>query len=199
MESFNSKNKKIGKIVNHIKSLSKSADSYEALIDTQTFDEKNKLQTSGEYTISCNNGIVSLDLKSLIPQESLKAYDNMDLTFVGDHLEMPSNFNIGDKLKEGNLTCEVRDKESGKLFSTLNLVISDRIVEAKETVTTPSGTYDCFKISYNLLMNNNMMGINIPMKMKGIDYLTEKEGVVRSESFNKNGKLMGYTLLTKVE
>jgi hypothetical protein len=44
-----------------------------------------------------------------------------------------------------------------------------------------------------------MMGINIPMNMKGVEYITEKAGVVRSEYYNKNGKLGGYTLLSKID
>lgn len=81
----------------------------------------------------------------------------------------------------------------------MNVLISDRKVEGKETINTPAGTYQCFKISYKMSIDTSMLGINIPINFRGIDFIAEKEGIVRSESYNKNGKLMAYTLLSKVE
>jgi hypothetical protein len=82
METYNAKDKKTGKITNHIKSLTEGSNSYEALVESKTYDQKDKEQSTGEYTITCNSGIVSMDLKKLMPQESLQAYENMDVTFL---------------------------------------------------------------------------------------------------------------------
>jgi hypothetical protein len=199
METYNAKDKKTGKITNHIKSLTEGSNSYEALVESKTYDQKDKEQSTGEYTITCNSGIVSMDLKKLMPQESLQAYENMDVTFSGENLEMPSVLKAGDKLKDGKMAGEVRDKSSNSIFSTFQFNITDRNVVGKESITTPAGTFDCFKITFNMNMNTSMMGINIPMNMKGVEYITEKAGVVRSEYYNKNGKLGGYTLLSKID
>lgn len=198
LETFNAKNKKTGKIINQVKKYSDESNKYEAFINSTQFDDKDKKISEGEYTISCNNGTISLDLKSLIPQESLNAYENMEVSFTGDNLEIPNSLKKGDKLKDGNLNGEVKDKNSNSIFSTLDFKITDRTVEGQESVTTNAGTFDCYKISYNMILNTRMMGINIPVNMKGIDYIAPNVGVVKSEIFNKNGKLGGYTLLSKI-
>jgi hypothetical protein len=198
LETFNAKNKKTGKIINQVKNYSEGSNKYEALINSTYFDDKDKQVSTGEYVISCNNGTIQLDLKSLIPQESLSAYESMEVTFTGDHLEIPNSLKQGDQLKDGNLYGEVKDKSSNNTFSTLDFKITDRTVEGKESVTTNAGTFECYKIAYNMILNTRMMGINIPVNMKGIDYIAPSVGVVKSEMFNKNGKLGGYTLLSKI-
>lgn len=198
LETYSSKDKKTGRIVNQVADFSSSSNEYEATINSTTFDKKDKEVNSGNYKIFCKNGAVQLDMKSLFPTESLAAYENMDIVFSGEHLDLPPQLNIGDKLKDGSIKGEVKDKESGSTFSTFDFNITDRTVEGKETVTTPAGTFDCFKVTYNMNMVTNMMGVNIPMNFKGIDFITEEVGVVKSENYNKNGKLNGYTLLTKI-
>lgn len=199
MESYNSKDKKTGKITNHVKNLSEGNNQFEALIESKTFDHKDKEQTTGEYTITCKEGIVSMDLKKLIPQESLQAYKDMDIQISGENLQIPSLLKVGDRLKDGFIKGEVKEKNSTSIFSTFEFNITDRKVDGKESITTPAGTFDCFKISYNMQMNTRMMGVNIPTNMKGVEYITEKAGVVKSEFYNKNGKLGGYSILSKID
>ena len=47
-------------------------------------------------------------------------------------------------------------------------------------------------------MENIVMGMTIPITMKSIEYYAAGTGMVKSQSFDKNGKLAGYTLLTKI-
>ena len=72
--------------------------------------------------------------------------------------------------------------------------ITDRKVEGKEMVTTPAGTFDCYKISYNtrLKMLINMTYINV-------EYLSENYGVVRTETYKSKGNLVGYSLITQYD
>ena len=67
----------------------------------------------------------------------------------------------------------------------------NRKVDKKESITTPAGTYDCFALSYDSEMK---MGMKMNFKIK--EWISEGVGVVKSESYNKNGKLMGYSELT---
>lgn len=48
-------------------------------------------------------------------------------------------------------------------------------------------------------VKSRIMGIGIPMSMKSVSYRASNTIFdVRSETYNKSGKLMGYTVLTKV-
>jgi hypothetical protein len=67
-------------------------------------------------------------------------------------------------------------------------------VAGKETITTPSGTYECYKITSNMAMQTQM-GIKMNVNMSSIEWIALKVGTVKSESYNKSGKLMGTTLL----
>jgi hypothetical protein len=71
-------------------------------------------------------------------------------------------------------------------------LITNRKVEAKESVTVPAGTFDCFKISYN-------SEIKIGFVKKNYRYITwyaPEVGAVKSEFYSAKGKLEGYSEMT---
>jgi hypothetical protein len=68
-------------------------------------------------------------------------------------------------------------------------------VVGKESITTPAGTYDCYKITSDIA-TQTQMGIKMNINVSSIEWITSKLGVVKSESYNKNDKLMGYTILS---
>jgi len=73
----------------------------------------------------------------------------------------------------------------------MNVWITNRKVEAIEDITTPAGTFTCYKISSDV-ETKMMMKISI----KSVEWYAKNVGTVRTESYNNNGKLTGYTLLT---
>jgi hypothetical protein len=74
--------------------------------------------------------------------------------------------------------------------------IFNRKVEAKEDITTPAGNFTCYKISYDMESSTKVMGMNNKVNLKGVDYVSEGTGVVKTESYNKKGSLSSYSLLT---
>ena len=79
---------------------------------------------------------------------------------------------------------------------TMTIKILNRKVESKESITTPAGTFSCFKITYDMESSTKIMGMNTNVKLSSIDYLAEGIGVVKTESYDKKGELSGYSLLT---
>jgi hypothetical protein len=73
---------------------------------------------------------------------------------------------------------------------TMVVKVYDRKVEAVEDVTTPAGTFSCYKLSYTVESKTMFTII-----AKSTDWIAKRVGVVRSESFDKNGKLTGYMVL----
>jgi hypothetical protein len=63
----------------------------------------------------------------------------------------------------------------------MNIDITNRRVNAKESVTTPAGTWNCFKITYHTKMLMKM-GIGIPMNSDITEWYAPGFGVVKSES-----------------
>ena len=81
-------------------------------------------------------------------------------------------------------------------MSMMNMTtkVYNRKVEAIEKITTEAGTFECYKITYDVF-TDAMIDINT----KGIDWIARDVGTVRTENYNKNGKLTGYTELIKLE
>ena len=117
--------------------------------------------------------------------ESLKGM-NMDIDI--DNVQLPSDLSVGQSLDDGSIVI------SGDLPMTMRVDITDRKVAAKEKVTTPAGTFECYKITYTI-KTKMMMG----RESKAAEWIAKDVGLVKSESYKNNGKLMSYSLLTKVE
>jgi hypothetical protein len=123
--------------------------------------------------------------------EALAAYEDMDIKIESDNLEMPSSIKVGDRLNDGSLMITV--SSSGMKLMTMTTDISNRKVEAEEKVTTDAGTFDCYKISYDL--TTKMM---MTMNLSAIEWYAKDVGMVKSESYSK-GNLSGTTVLTAIK
>jgi len=113
----------------------------------------------------------------------------MEMSVEGGNLEMPWKLKAGDMLKDGDLKMSF--SSGGTTMMNMTTSITNRKVEAVENVTTPAGTYECYKISYEIATK---MMINI--KMKGVEWYAKNVGLVKSESYSTDGKLMGSTVLS---
>lgn len=82
---------------------------------------------------------------------------------------------------------------------TMSMAMTNRKVDGQESITTPAGTFNAYKITSDVAFDNRAMGIPIRSTMKTVSYRTNDLLFdVKSETYNKNGKLMGYTLLSKI-
>lgn len=78
---------------------------------------------------------------------------------------------------------------------TMNFKITDRKVEAIEDMTTPAGTFTCFKMS----QTTNMKMSFIDKTFKSVDWIAENVGSVRSESYSDAGALQSYRVLKSID
>ena len=75
---------------------------------------------------------------------------------------------------------------------TMKFDIKNRKVEKKESITTPAGTFVCYKVTYDMDMK-----VLMRRSMKTAEWLAPGVGVVKTETYNQKGELEGYTELTK--
>jgi hypothetical protein len=197
VKSFNAKNKEEGRSISKVTSYSQSGDGFEAIINSTVYDRKDKEVHQGDFQMSCSNGMMLIDMRKFIPEESLKAMQGAEIEITGDFLEIPSRLSVGQTLKDGFIEMKVSTQPGFGMNTTIT--INNRKVESKETVTTPAGTFDCFKISYNINAQTKMMGMNMNNLMKAEEWVSEGVGVVKTSSYNSKGSLMGYTLLSRYE
>jgi hypothetical protein len=196
MIHYTEKGKITGKSLSQVISIKDDGGVLTAIIKGTVFDDKEKELTSMDYEYICDHGILKMDLKRFIPDEM---FDSGDINFEmeGTFLEFPENIEVGQTLKDGMIEGKMMmEGNPASMNMTMTVKILNRKIESEESITTPAGTFSCFKISYDLESGTEIMGINTSVTLKGIDYLAEDIGVIKTESYNRKGKLTGYSLLT---
>ncbi|MBP7849586.1 MAG: hypothetical protein KA053_04860 [Lentimicrobiaceae bacterium] len=189
MRHYDKKDKLSGSSVQKVKSI-RQIDGGMAYVMSQLFrDDKGAEQFSGDFEISCQDGLIRVDMKKLLGPAMMGAYEGMEVQIDGDQLEFPSSLQVGQVLKGGVMNITIMNQ--GMKMMSMQVVVSDRVVEAKENLTTPAGTFECYKIAYDtetkLLMK---------VKSKSEEWIAEGVGVVKMASYGSNGKLENYSVLT---
>ena len=191
-ENYNDKGKLEGRQVMHVIKWEETGNGYQATIGYELFDKKDKPVTQGEYSFECIDGTIHMDMSAFLPEETIQAFKDMEMEIKMDKLEIPAVLKEGQTLDDGNMVITAKN---GPMPMNFTFEMTDRKVEGKESVTTPVGTFDCFKLSSKT--RSKMMISN--SEFLTIQYMAEKYGAVKTETYRSNGKLMGYSLLTKFE
>ncbi len=162
-------------------------------ISSESFDAKGKSLGTANLKARCEGGVFYIDMSNYLNQQSTEDYKDMEMSVEGGNLEMPSGMKAGDLLKEGDI--KIAFSSGGMTVMNMSVSITNRKVEAVENLTTPAGTFECYKISYDIA--TKMMGIGV--KMKGVEWYAKGVGMVKSETYTKDGKLQGSTVLNAMK
>jgi hypothetical protein len=163
----------------------------------ELFDKTGKSMGSGNSEIICTGQAIKIDMKTFIPAASLRQLGNMEMTGDTKYLSYPINLKTGQKLDDGALNINVGS--NGTQMGQVQLNINNRKVEKQEKVTTKAGSFDCFKITNDIIFRISMMGTSIPFQIKVIEWFAPKLGrFAKSETYGKDGKLVATTLLDSV-
>lgn len=193
MTNFSDKGKVTSTNETLIKSIKADGSNFNATVEATMKNDKGKVITEGKsYNVKCENGTIKLDISSMMMSDFASQMKNMEVTISGSGIEIPSVLTEGMTLSDG--TTEMKLGTNGMTFMNMKFDIKNRKVEKKESITTPAGTFSCFKISYD--MDMKMM---VKRSIKAVQWLAPGVGLVKSESYNQKGELEGYTELTKFE
>ena len=188
MSMFDKKNEPSGKVVYKVL----SSNGKEAKVSSKVFSEKGKEVGGGEGTYKCDGNSFSFEMKAMLPGDQAKAMNMKDMEVKTNNatINYPSNMMVGTTLPDNEFTA---DTYSGTMkLMGMSFKVNNRKVEGKETITTPAGTFDCFKIT----SNQDIKAIfNINMQMT--EWFSPNVGVVKTEAYRK-GALVSSTLITKV-
>ena len=154
-------------------------------------DDKGKMMTSSEYGVTCTDEGVTIDFSSMMSPEILGQYEDMEVEMSGTDLLYPNNLSAGQSLPDADVQMTVK---MPPLNMKMNMNFFNRKVEGNESVTTPAGTFDCYVITYD---SEAKMGFKMTSSNKL--WLSEGFGMVKSETYNKKGSLIGKSVLTAFE
>jgi hypothetical protein len=73
--------------------------------------------------------------------------------------------------------------------------VTERKVDAEENVTTPAGSFNCFRVSFVTTSKGGIGGGTT----RSIMWYAKDVGLVKTENTSENGKLIGRQVLTRIE
>ncbi len=197
MTSYDKKDRPQGRSVNVIREISENNGVYEATFSSKIYDKKDKLVTEGEFVIICEDDKIKIDMQRLLnSMEQMQAYEGMEVEAEGDFMELPSELEVGQSLSDAHTTMTVKMSDANATMSKIDIDINNRKVDSQEDITTPAGTFNCYKISYNTDVDMKVMGFGNKSSYGNAEWVAENVGTVRTENYDKKGNLNSYTLLT---
>jgi hypothetical protein len=195
-EIYDRKEKLATKMTHTFKNIQGSGDNMSATMTQELYDAKkgDKIATS-DLDWKCENGILHFDMKSMNlmmdeTQQMNMGEAGMSVDVTGDQLDLPSDLSVGQKLKDVSYTIKMTMAAMTLMNRTYH--VKDRKVEAQENLTTPAGSFDCYKVTFTTT-NDKGRG-----EMKSAIWYAKDAGLVKSENYDDNGKLAGRQILTKV-
>lgn len=192
LNSFDNKDKLTAVLKYEVIDYKAVSGGFSFVFSTQTYDPKGKLLAKGESFGKCNNGDYITDVRNISSDMIPKSAD-IKMNIDGDKLVYPAKMKVGDKLPDASIKIS-STLASGMTLMNITANITDRKVEAMETVETPAGKFECLKITY--ILNTKFMGNRTLICS---EYLANDIGVIKQEQFNEKGKKQSSSILTKLE
>jgi hypothetical protein len=188
MSVYDKKGNSSGKVVYKVL----SSNGTQAKVTSKVFSEKGKELTSNEATYKCDGNSFSVDMKALLPGDQSKTMEMKDMEVKSNNasINYPTSMSVGAKLPDNEFTADTY--MSGTKIMSMNLKVTDRKVEAKESITTPAGKFECYKIT----SNQNVKAI-FNMSMQTTEWFSPNVGVVKTETYKK-GDLVSSMMITKI-
>jgi hypothetical protein len=163
---------------------------YKVRLDSEDAKADNK--TSHEVQMRCENGKFYMDMQNFLDPSSMEGFKDMQLTVDSKDMEFPAGLAEGMSLPDASLKLAAASE--GVTIMNMTIFISNRKVAGKETVTVPAGTFECYKLTYDL--ETKMM---FKMTTSVTEYLCMGVGSIKTETYDKKGKLLGTTVLSEVK
>lgn len=172
-----------------VTSVNSTVDGYEAAMSVQVQDPKGNDLMVIPYSVSCDADGMYFDMSNQFNQELLAPLGDVQMNTDKNLLRIPKDIAVGDELPDGKVTASFAE-------GAMNIKVSltERKVLAKEAITIDGTDYECFKISY---VNLSEMGF-MKIKTNVIEWWSDDLLMVKSEMYNKKGKLTSTTEMIKI-
>ena len=195
MTSYNDDGKITGSSKTVYSKVTKLPGGVSVTANQENFDKKGKSNSKSEFTIKCDKGVLYFDMKSMMTDQQAESYKDFEMTVEGADKEIPSEFVVGSTLKDANMKITVKTKDGMPMpMMNMSFKVTNRKIEAKESITTPAGTFECYKITEDI-ETKTMFTI----KMKSVNWFSHEAGNVKTETYKESGKYMGKSELTEIK
>ena len=177
-----------------LRNVSGAGNSMKATMVQEMIDaKKDKPLGTSETEWTCENGTLHFALNNLAIEGVAAPGSGMTVDFSGDEMDVPSDMQVGQALKD--LTYQIKMGMSGMTIMNRSYDVKDRKVEAEEEVTTPAGTFNCYKVSFTTKSEGGIGAGTI----KTIVWYSKDTGMVKTENYSEKGALLSKQVLSKIE
>jgi hypothetical protein len=160
----------------------------------ESIDPKEKLIFKEEVTIHQKGDMLYCDMSNFVNKAAFQQNGEIpaEIQVTGNNMEIPSNPKPGDMLSDANVEMAMK---IGFINLKMSAFVTNRKVEAIEDITVKAGTFKGYKFSSEV--SASAMGIK--MKSNNIDWYAKGVGIVKTESYDKNGKLQSHRELIELK
>lgn len=173
-----------------ISNVSDAAGATTATMQLKFTDKKGKNVFESDYNFTCTGEGIKIDYNSILPKAMLEQFKDMEYEITGTDIEIPNDLSVGEELDDANVNMAI-SMAGVSMDMTVNMI--NRKVEKKESVTTPAGTFDC----YVIYGDNESKTMGATHVFPTRQWLSEGVGMVKQETYKKNGDLMSSMALTE--
>jgi hypothetical protein len=191
MTNYDKKGRIISISKANIYEVASKGDTTAAKVHAQIVDEEGEEIIKTDYEIKCLKGVILMDMRSLLGDLG-KQIDKMDVTVEGNFIEYPDKMSVGTKLPDAEMVLTMNADSPVPIKIRMNM--TERKVEAQESITTSAGTFDCLKLTYTI---ETKMGFS--RSTRSAVWLAKGVGTVKTESYDKKGNVDFKSELTKFE
>ncbi|MEZ5015234.1 MAG: hypothetical protein R2794_13175 [Chitinophagales bacterium] len=193
MTNYDEKDKVMSRSAGEVIDVQETGDGIETKLHVITYDNKDKTLHEGDLLMRCDDAGFHMDMSGMFPaQMTQQGMENATMEISGEFMDFPSNLSVGMALPDVESTMTI---SMGGFSMSNKIMITNRKIEARESVTTPAGTFDCFKMSDDVSVTT--MGIT--NTSHGVSWYAYGVGAVKTEGYDKKGKLQSKSILTKFE
>ncbi|KAB1068201.1 hypothetical protein F6U93_07245 [Tamlana haliotis] len=153
-------------------------------------DTKGEEMLNLKYDMVCEDDKVSIDFNKLLTEKMTSEMTGKDISVDvdGTMMVIPNNLKVGQSLPDNLLNLNL---SSASMNMSFKIKVYNRKVVGEEKITVPAGTFDCMVIEHESEIN-----MLITKNTKSKQWIAKEAGIVKQETYSKNGKLESKQELT---
>ena len=191
---YNSKDEQTGMTRYTITDIKTMGSDMEITYLIETTDSADKELIKQEVTINKKGDKLYVDMSKFISNAIYEKVgekaNKMEIT--GNDMVIPSNIKVGDNLPDSNIEMALK---MGFINIKMSANITDRKVESAEKIEVEAGNFDTYKVTNTITAN----AMGMKTSSKSSEWIAKGVGMVKSETYDKNGDVSSYTELVSLQ
>jgi hypothetical protein len=193
-KTFDKKDKLSSEVKYTVKNVNNNGNEMDITYLCESLDNKEKLIFKEEITIHQKGDILYLDMGNFINKAAFQQNGEIpaEVEVKGNNMQIPLNPQPGQSLPDASVEMAMK---MGFVNMRVAADITNRKVEGMEEVSVAAGNFNCYKFTSDV----NSVALGIKIKSKLSEWYAKGIGTVKSETYDKNGKLESRTELVELK